>query len=297
MRRVRSYTTLFILAALLAAAASGACGTRPAPASPPHADRAPHAVGLEVAWWVVRDPDGEHVGRVLAAHAGAHVPAPPSQVLRWWSAGLRLVRVSHADLDSLGDALRVAPPLRQSRVGLMPRWSVLAAGFPWSGWRMLRIDGEEVHLPPGRLRLLARTWLAPAAADDGARLRIDLVPQHVPDAPPDDLDAIRRRLGLTPRLDTSQEGPCLTRLTLELELSDGEVVLLVPDHPAHVWRGWNAPPTPAPSRDDLGPFAPPAPDLGGLLLTDWSNPAGVSVRVIVVLRASTPPRFELLTDG
>jgi hypothetical protein len=286
-----------LLVLALVTALTGACGSKPGPVQPAASDDTAGAAGLEVIWWMMRDPDGEHAGRVLASSARTPVPAPQGQVLRWWSAGLRVVRVGTAELDALRAALRVMPPVQETRMGVNPRWVVLASGLPWSGWRGLEVDGEEVRLPGGRMRLLARAWLCPSGMDGSARLRVDLLPQHVPGVDPDDLDAVRRRLGLTPRLDTAGEGPCLARLALELELSDGEVVLVVPDRPGHVWKGWEAAASEPTSREDVGPFAPDAPDLGGLLLTDWSNPSGVSLRVIVVLRAHVPRRFELLPAG
>jgi len=284
-----------LLAPLALALAVSGCGSGATVADGP-APSSPGDVGLEVSWWVVRDPDAEHVGRVLASSASNPVPAPPTQVLQWWSAGLRVVGVDADRLDGLLAALRVTPPVQRARMGTNPRWGVLAAGVPWSGARTLDVGGEALRLPAGRLRLLVRSWIAPAgdpAHPAAARLRVDLVPQHVGSADTEDPESVRRRLGLTPRLRAAEEGLCFERLALELELADGAAVLLVPDLPGHAWSGWDPPAGAAPPADDLGPFAPAAPDLGGLVLTDWSNPSGAALRVIVVLRAHVPPRFEL----
>lgn len=292
---------LIRLAVALGAAAAG-CGSTTMTPPHPAAHDAAAMVGLEASWWVVDDPYAEHVGRVLADAAANPVPAPPSQVLQWWSAGVRVVRVDAGQLEALRTALRVTPPVKQARIGISPRWGVLAAGIPWNGTRVLDVAGEALNLPAGRVRLLGRAWVAPGT--DGppgqappARLRVDLVPQHVSSAGSDDVASVQRRLGLVPRLETADEGLRLVRMGLELEMEDGSAVLLVPDRPEHVWSGWQAGSAAPRPADDIGPLAPAGPDLGGLLLTDWSGPSGAALRVIVVLRAHVPPHFEILPGG
>lgn len=299
---------LALLLALGCALAAGGCRSSPGPdAGPDAAQPARSAPGLELAWWIVRDPAGDHLGRVLGGLPADAATVPDQQALDWAAAGLRLVPTSADRLPALREALRVVPPVRTQRLPDAPGWTPIASGVPWSATRAVTAGPDTLSLPPGRLRLLARAWIAPDAGSPGpdgapaARLRVELVPQHEPQAAaPDEPESIEQRLGLRPRPTAEQAGLTLSGLSLPLALRSGQALLIVPERPERRWSGWEraaaAPPTPA-TPQPAGPAVPAGLTVGELLLTDWpatltDTPA--DLRVILVLSASTPDTFRLI---
>ncbi len=230
------------------------------------------------------------LAELLAPYADRPVPLGETERARWRAAGLRLVAVPLAELDALREGLRAAGPVQRQWLGEIPRWTDIVAGPVSRERRAIELEGHRLVLGPGRLRLLARCWVAPG--DDGADgpeavLRLEIAPQHVPIL--SDRERLAREAGLHERPSGEDEGVVFRRLTVALSLREGEAYLIVPESPSVEWGG----PGPGVPGPDVGPPASGIPSLGEAMLTTW-RAGRIDARAIVALVPRVPESFRLI---
>lgn len=255
------------------------------------------------------------------------------------ASGLRALAIPVDLLDQALGSLQSAGPMQREWLGSLGSWTPIVTG-PFLDDPATHIDSGEVNLGEGRFRLLARCWLVPdlaEAQESGvirANLRIELVPQHLPDRP--------RRLErlLEPTIEGRvAEGQVLDRLKLSCDLPSHMALLIVPTAGEREWESTETqsaadapspgvgpvgpdpeaeqpspPPSrptesrPAPARQEartLGPTDPQARTLGeqllrtsGVIEPQRDNEKSVRVRpersIVIVLLAHTPDRYHLV---
>lgn len=287
-------------------------------------------MGSRVALWMIREPATTGPRNVLTGRLGMSLArylarAENSDASAAWGAtrdrlrraGLRPVIIPRADLASLRSALEAEPAGPELVLGQSPRWTVVATGSQLPENVAVRVHDGLLNLDGGKFRLLLRCYVAPwGVQPDGnlpAGLRIDVVPQHEAAAPRQSEFAAR----LTePKVRSIEDaGQILTSLALEAFVGPTEVLLLVPEAPDAAWRADlpTAPGAPASPYGDLGPGPTPAEPVrmefvagprpprpktvGELILTDATEIADPTRRLILVVDPMLPPQFRLLPDS
>lgn len=256
-----------------------------APALPPEP-----TAGLELKLWVVRASDAELRGALDAASSStdafgelaASGAIDPDQQTLWRSNGLGIVAVPAHQLDDALSTLLPVGPRQTQWLGVLPEWSVLAAGPAWSSRRLAQLDAGTLELDPGRLRIVARAWpLPPAPGRATPRLRIDLVPQHAEAAPPDPAEELLDGPALSR---ASDAGPIFHRLALELTATGGEAFIIYPAQPV---PGSDTPPP-------VGPAPEQHPTLGHVLLRGSPDAGQQNLAILIILEPRVPERFGVL---
>jgi hypothetical protein len=268
MRRVRSSGVRAVGVAGRTAAAAAACalgffGIAGCKARPPaegviapaEFDPGPVVrqtdVGLEVYTWLTEASE-EDLGRALREFPPA--PVQPELVELWRQYGLRIIAVPVDRLSPLSGRLRISRSTQRQWLGQATTWTEVVSSPSLSRPTTIALDAERLRLPPGRLRLLTRSWLVPvspesprdARTDDqapDAALTIELVPQHREDR------ALAERTGLTlemPTLDPADEGQVFTRLLARMTVRAGGAFVIVSERPG---VDWTAGSTPASEQD------------------------------------------------
>ncbi|GAB4384962.1 MAG: hypothetical protein Kow0022_09200 [Phycisphaerales bacterium] len=253
-----------------------------APALPPESVRSPGTFGLEMRLTPVRS-DGAALAAALAPFEREPTGIDEEASKRLRQSGLRAVAVPIGALEQALGSLTPAGAVQQEWLGTLTFWSPIVSGPP-TDEPMTRLDSGEVNFGQGRFRLLARCWIVPdltEAEDIGyarAKLRLELLPQHVP--------AQGRRLQrlLTPALNTPvAEGQVLPRLRLTCDLGPDRALVLVPIAPgqwasapaANALPGTSdAPPGPDPDPEDPEPVPPVDPTVGLITTPARRRPPG-----------------------
>lgn len=234
---------------------------------------------------------GESVGDVLAPYLDRPVPMTDQERERWRLNGLRIVNVPIGDLAAVRARLSIAGPIHAQWLGEPPGWTVIAAGPRSRRGLVVAGDDGETDLGPGRLRLLARCWSVPLAADDArAGLRLELTPQHEETLDID--ESLELEAGLRPTPTTLEAGRVFARLALGATVTEDTALVIVPAPPEERWGGAGEPPA-APPRPAQGPPVFKAPTLGEAMLTAGAGEGGAA-RAAVVLLLRAPRRFELI---
>ncbi len=265
------------------------------PPEPSEPIRAAEA-GVEVLSWAVDDSTGA-VGRALAPYsARENAPGP------WRPSGLRLLRVEREELEALAAAMPTVGPLKRQWFGMLASWTPVFSGRAWAGRAQVALqeDGrvERLSLGPGRLRLLARCWSEPrvnageSGAPAAAALRVELVPQHEEAAGPG------ADLGFGTRAQQAEKGQVFETLNYSFIAESGIAYVLVPETPGAVWAtaeeaSNDRPLGPPRLVEEPGGVALP-PTLGELMLSDASAGGMARTRVILVIVARAPEKFELI---
>ena len=230
-----------LIGAVAPAIGAGCAAQRPAP-DPPEPPGVGGGVGLEVRLVPVRDAD-HAVARVLGPFESNPIPAEGVLVHRWREAGLRLVAVPAAEVDTLLCAMAPAGIADTNTWAQMPLWHPLVAGA-WGGEAVVRVGSGVIEVAPGRARLLCRAWFEPALAGAavGSSMRIELLPQ-IQDPP--------GRPGMTglggPAVVSAgvgAQGPVLRDLALSISAEPGVAYLVVGEDPALDWADLPDPPPP-----------------------------------------------------
>lgn len=251
--------------------------TAPAPAAQPESVRPPGTFGLEMRLTPVRS-DGAELAAALSPFERDPTGIDEDASKRLQDSGLRAVSVPIGALEQALGSLTPAGAVQQEWLGTLTFWSPIVFGPP-TDEPMTRLDSGEVNFGQGRFRLLARCWIVPdltEAEDIGyarAKLRLELLPQHVPAQRP------RLQRLLTPALHTPvAEGQVLPRLRLTCDLGPDRALVLVPIAPGR----WASAPTPDAVPDT--PETPPGPD------PEMKDPEPIPVVDPTVGLATTPAR-------
>lgn len=208
---------------------------------------APGTLGLEMRLAPVRSAGGA-IPSALRRYESNPTGIDEDSDRRLRASGLRALAVPVDLLDQALGSLQSAGPIQREWLGSLGAWTPIVTG-PSLSDPATRIDSGEINLGEGRFRLLARCWLVPDLTDAQesglihANLRIELVPQHLPDRP--------RRLErlLEPTIEGRvAEGQVLDRLRLSCDLPSHMALLIVPTAGE---EEWDSPPS------QPGPDAPP----------------------------------------
>lgn len=289
--RLHRALVLLGVAVLLGACAAKPRAERDAPAP---AEARP---GVELTWWVVDDlpvEGGPPLRDTLAALASRPVPVAPESLAAWKANGLRVLAVPSTDAALLQSRLNLVGPLQNQWVGEAPSWIDLAKSAVADRSMTVVLDNGPAMFRDGRLGLAMRTWIAPdpaptpQAATLPAAVILELAPRHVP------WRAIESGLPRLPGDDTARPEPLIfDRLRLSAVMRGHDALLILPESPG---EQWNAPPAAAPTASipHIGPEVPPLPTLGEALLSDTVAVPGRRARIMILIRATIPRRFELL---
>lgn len=254
--------------------------------------------GLEVSW-LVATGDQDRLVRTLAKYVDDVPPADPAALTVWSENGLRLVRIPLADWHEITSNLGLSGATQRQWVAQGPEWVEIVRG-PWRGigndsGHTIALDSERLDLPPGRIRLLARCWLAPTsspALGDVARvgppgaaaaLRVEVLPQHQEAQSRTARTLVAGGAGrfLKGRAEEPDEpglsgdGLVFSRMMLRLSASStqaagsetigGYAYLLIPERPSADWRS----------------MARVAPDDGNEAVDDSARPAAPGLGEVV----------------
>ncbi|MEM0983619.1 MAG: hypothetical protein AAGI17_06700 [Planctomycetota bacterium] len=224
------------LGCALAAACLCGCGSSPddaAAATPVAQDLAPQENPTRIAGLAMtRLAFAAPVGRLpfVVRELEAEERLRPAEELAWLQdAGFRAYWL---DLGTSDELLALAPPAagldRGWSTGLT-LWSQLAEGAPVGGGQLAAGDGAT-EVPPGRARLLTRTWIEPTIADDGTatdRLRLEFRLAWL-----ETRSAIERSIA---ELDRVSLGRLIGAEPIDLAIDPGVALLLVVDDPEADW--------------------------------------------------------------
>ncbi len=326
-----------VSACAVIACASGSCARRARPQVHASAVASPAVrgaeSGLELWWWVVTDQrpprefgpvqptkpgeppkprpfsvidPGEPLEQVLGKYLRRPTPFPDELKARWKAHGLRIVCVPLKDLESVQASLRLTGPVHRQWFGEISDWTDIVRGPEFDSPKLVMIGERAEELRPGRIRLLARCWMYPAASAAGAPvagLRIELVPQFEPSL----TERSRLQVAVTRAQDPTdgmytdlRAGLSIDRLqdetvkALDAPSAGGlDAVLIVPDRPS---EDWTRPKTP--EESETGPELDLPPSLGEAMLSAPAVKSASGVvprsRAVIVLIPRLPERFELL---
>lgn len=220
------------------------------------------------------------IEQALAPYIDRPVPLSDEMRFRWHAAGFRIVAVPIADLARIQASLRTVGPTQRQWLGEIPRWTDLIRGPAFNSARTLATDAGPARLEAGRLRLLARAWIAPASPaaptlPPPALLRLELVPQHEPH-----LSDTHRLLATANNTAPEAQGRLFPRLALGMDLRADDALVIVPDSPE---SDWGSPPR---TTEDL------------LLDSDEGGDAGGAVaEALPALRSPEPARLNWPSMG
>lgn len=276
----------------------GACAAKP---RTPRDGQAPAEArpGVELTWWVVDDlpvEGGPPLRDTLAALSARSVPVAPEILAAWKASGLRVLAVPTSDVALLQSRLNLVGPLQNQWVGEAPSWIDLAKSAVADGSMTVVLDNGPAMFRDGRLGLAMRTWIAPdpnpapntQATALASAVILELAPRHVPRR------TIESGLPRVPGDDPALPEPLIfDRLRLSAIMRGDDALLILPESPG---EQWNDPPAvaPTPSIPHIGPEVPPLPTLGEALLSDTVAVPGRRARIMILIRATIPDRFELL---
>lgn len=216
---------------------------------------APGTLGLEMRLTPVRSAGGALPSALRRYESNpTGIDEQTDQRLR--ASGLRALAVPVDLLEEALGSLQSAGPMQRQWLGSLGSWTPILTG-PALQDPATRIDSGQVNLGQGRFRLLARCWLVPdmtEAQETGlirARLRVELVPQHLPDQP--------RRLEhlLEPTIEGRvADGQVLDRLKLSCDLPSHMALLIVPTSGPREWESPEAQTSSVTPTSDAGPVGP-----------------------------------------
>jgi hypothetical protein len=204
--------------------------------------------GLEATAFVC-GVDERTLAKTLMPESERPLPVPQSVADLWRAHGFRIVAAPTESVDALMGELRSNGGTQKQWLGQAYTWTEVVRSADASS-KVVALDAERIRLPAVSLRLLARSWLEPAAqrSDGGApaaNLHVELVPQNRETRRSEDaMDPLS--LG-HPSIDAESQGMMFTRLYASMSLAPGQSILVIPERPDADWKALGA--EPAPSDD------------------------------------------------
>lgn len=193
--------------------------------------------GLEVWWWLADDSDGQ-VGEAIAAVTDGALAAGISdeQMSKWERNGLRWSRVPMERLTELERSARALRVTARTAYGWPTAWTEVFRGSRIgraSGRAVLVTDQGGEGVTPGRLRMIARCWEAPAAGPEGltTAVRLELAVQSQTKGISPDEEAF----ALPKVMPSEEQGEVLRALTIETTLERGAAYVITSEKPGVVW--------------------------------------------------------------
>ena len=219
--------TLLVLAGGCAKKNSAAATT--VAEAPSSASRWPSAgdPGLEVVAWST-EADESIFARALLPYVG-RVDAPgglsPESQAFLASHGLRLFAVPVTELESLRLALGAPPRHMNQWLGQAIVWTEAVSGPEQPRGQTIALESERLRLGPGRLRLLARSWIVPSQSATGSSgtMTIELLPQHDEAGRASLHDALLAPTSIS----QTEEGQLFTRLLTRLTVRSSDTAFVL----------------------------------------------------------------------
>ena len=236
--------------AIIAAAMAGGCGQKNArnAARTPAGAGAGAAVaerpgwmmsgdpGLEVVLWSTQADEGTFA-RAIAPYAsagGAPGGLSPESRALLATHGLRVLEVPVSELDALRVALGAPPRHVNQWLGQALAWTEAATGPEQPRGQTIALDAERLRLGPGRLRLLARSWISPvpgaAGGGPAGAMTIELLPQHDEKGRPAGAPSLLAPTSIS----AADEGLLFTRLLTRMTVRSSDVALVIVGMPPGV---------------------------------------------------------------
>jgi len=280
----------------------------------PSAQRAGAEAGFDFETWFVADPAKGASGpglvsiaEAVAPYEGLPVPLVTGSRSIAGANGMRVVSIPTEMIAALRNGVALAGPVTRRGSGEMASWTPVIAGPPFEGPIRLGLDSGALRLADsGRMRLLARGWLAPlpeglggegALVPEAAAMYLELVPQFVQEdagrEPEDALDA-------PPELDAKapvEEGTPFPRLRMALMLRPGETVVVMLGRgltaSEDVGPGAEGEPVSEPIAAPMGPLIPADSSIGGLIFSDALVVPARGIETVLIVTARGPNEFRL----
>ena len=231
--------------------------------------------GLLLRKWIVSD-DAVRIGSALTHYEqGQVLGASALETLR--RNGLRFVQVRADRLDDLLGELGVNPYDVAAWHGQILDWRELYHRKIKGPGMALAIAGRVRTIPPGRLRIMGRSWTV--LMEDGPYLSLELLTVLIrPQVP-----SLSQLLG-----DPDLQGEVIDRLSVEVELRHGYGYVLTGEAPASTWEGPPPVEPGASERASVGPAADTPDTVGEFLFASHAEP---STRRLLVFVPRIPERL------
>lgn len=184
--------------------------------------------GLEVIAWSTEADPGTFA-RALAPWAqpgNAPGGLSPESLAFLASHGLYLLEVPVTELESLRVAIGAPPRHVNQWLGQALVWTEVVSGPEQSRGQTIALEAGRLRLGPGRLRLLARSWIVPVptnTAPGGGALTIELLPQHDEEGRARSRDSLLAPTSIA----ATEEGMLFTRLMVRMSARSSDTAFVL----------------------------------------------------------------------
>ena len=266
-----------LLVAVVFVAAAGCVTKRTVTTIEPPATRSPDNVldrmlhpdnGLVLRKWVVTG-DSASISSALSYYQHQEILGP-DEVETFRRNGLRFVQVREDRLDDLLAALGINPYDLVAWHGQILEWRELYHRQIAGPGTALAVAGRVRAIPPGRLRIMGRSWTV--LMEDGPYLSLELLTVlNRPQVP-----SLSQLLG-----DPDLQGEVIDQLSVEVELRNGYAYILTGESPATT-RERPAPDEPRASKPaSVGPDADTPDTVGEFLFANHAEPSTHTLLVFI----------------
>ena len=224
--------------------------------------------GLLLRKWVVTE-DSADISSVLSHYQQQEILGP-GEAETFRRNGLRFVGVRADHLDDLLGAIGINPYDVSAWHGQILDWRELYHRQITGPGTALAVAGRVRTIPPGRLRIMGRSWTV--LMEDGPYLSLELLTVlNRPQVP-----SLSQLLG-----DPDLQGEVIDQLSVEVELRDGYAYILTGESPASTREG-PAPDEPrASAAGAVGPDADTPDTVGEFLFANHGEPSTQTLLVFV----------------
>ncbi len=224
--------------------------------------------GLLMRKWVVTE-NTSRIRSVLSHYQDREILGP-GQVETLRRNGLRFVQIRADRLDDLLGEMGINPYDLTAWHGQILEWRELYQRQIAGPGTALAVAGRVRTIPPGRLRIMARSWIV--LMEDGPYLSLELLTiLNRPQVP-----SLSQLLG-----DPDLQGEVIDQLSLEVALRDGYAYVLTGESPATTREG-PVPDEPRASEPAaVGPDADTPDTVGEFLFTTHAEPSTHTLLIFI----------------